>query len=623
MLSRKSPILVRWTAEVLSERSRSYLKPGKKYFQIGSNIEPSEPEKTEAGAHDMFQLRYMNLLGPGTCSSANKLLSSPDIIESRVSVFIADQLSTDNLDNWVLAFDADEEEEKRGRTKTPTKISDEDTIRILGLEASDAKVAGIPIGQNYSDVIAPLKSHPVDSGPVPEIPLPGLGQTKGPVEHNPDETIKIIHPSPRRVGSHPVLQRASSDVTDLRWSRTSVLDAHRSVSDTPGPPPPRSPLRTQTSPETIESLLQKTAARLEDENRKYAITSSGEPLHDTNSTKKTTVTFRSGSSPRPEGSARLTSDNAISTGRRVPKQSHSKSMGLIDTMIRPSQTSQARKRLRRARPEGPRPLDLSEAGKRASHLGSLATSPTTTSTLSPKQAAALSNFSDNVRVVSAIRCSSPKPGHTRSGSNGIVKGKRSPGPRPRSARIVPTMDRIITRSDSPAKRKAEQEEPAPPSPPPKKELPPTPIEKTHRVSRSTNSGRSIDAALARASSMKALPSPPGEESMSNLLFPTPPSSTVSPTKSTMARQHSERKAAGLEERLAALERQNQLLEAALMAVLKTGGTMNGCPCKFPGTHHCEHADRGGLTTHGSLRSTSSSTGSRTSALDMYLNTRGK
>jgi hypothetical protein len=34
----------------------------------------------------------------------------------------------------------------------------------------------------------------------------------------------------------------------------------------------------------------------------------------------------------------------------------------------------------------------------------------------------------------------------------------------------------------------------------------------------------------------------------------------------------------LEGRIEALERENRMLEAALMAVLRTGGTMNGCPC---------------------------------------------
>jgi len=34
----------------------------------------------------------------------------------------------------------------------------------------------------------------------------------------------------------------------------------------------------------------------------------------------------------------------------------------------------------------------------------------------------------------------------------------------------------------------------------------------------------------------------------------------------------------LEGRVEALERENRMLEAALMAVLRTGGALNGCPC---------------------------------------------
>lgn len=568
-----------------------------------------------------------------THGRADRSSCSPDIIESRVSVFIADQLSTDNLDNWVLALESGQEERERGRTLSSTKISDEDTIRILDPRENNSgrAVAGIPTGlsagKHYtSDIIAPLRSHPVEPGPAPDVPLPVLGQTKSSANLNPNKAVKIAHPSPQRMGSHPVLRRASSDVTGLRWSRTCDLDPNRSAPDSPGPPPPRSPLRIQTNPQNIESLLAKTTARLEDENRKQTKLSSREPVYATRTTRETTVTFSPESDFRPGRGTSLAGNKLMSaaSGTRMQKQSHSRPMDIIDAMIRPSQSSQTRKRLRRARPEGPRPLDLSRAEQQASSQCSNEITPVGTITLSTKRPAALSDLSDNVRIVSAIHSSSPKPGHVRGGSHGILKGRKSPGPRPRSAKMARTAGYPTSRSGSPWKINAEQETKVLPSPPPKKELPPTPIEKTHRVSRSTYSGRSIDAALARASSMEALPSPPSDES-NELMFPSPPSSAVSPTKSTLARQFSERKGAGVEERLEALERRNQLLEAALMAVLKTGGTLNGCPCHVdsPSSDHSTHAAHGGLAKHGSIRSTVSSTDSGASALNMYLSTRGK
>jgi hypothetical protein len=75
----------------------------------------------------------------------------------------------------------------------------------------------------------------------------------------------------------------------------------------------------------------------------------------------------------------------------------------------------------------------------------------------------------------------------------------------------------------------------------------------------------------------------------------------------------------------ALERRNKLLEAALSAVLKTGGMLNGCPCQasHPHEHECQEAGSSSLVTHDSVRSRVSSTSNESSALDVYLNTRGR
>jgi len=69
----------------------------------------------------------------------------------------------------------------------------------------------------------------------------------------------------------------------------------------------------------------------------------------------------------------------------------------------------------------------------------------------------------------------------------------------------------------------------------------------------------------------------------------------------------------LEGRIEALERENRMLEAALMAVLRTGGALNGCPCSVL---------RGGEE---SVRSNngcgSERRGNGVSVLEVYLGTR--
>ena len=88
-------------------------------------------------------------------------------------------------------------------------------------------------------------------------------------------------------------------------------------------------------------------------------------------------------------------------------------------------------------------------------------------------------------------------------------------------------------------------------------------------------------------------------------------STISGDESAMWSWAGERKGKGamgkLEGRIEVLERENRMLEAALMAVLRTGGALNGCPC-------------------GILRSAEESTrnngfGNGMSVLEVYLGTR--
>ncbi|KAF2669239.1 hypothetical protein BT63DRAFT_424974 [Microthyrium microscopicum] len=86
-------------------------------------------------------------------------------------------------------------------------------------------------------------------------------------------------------------------------------------------------------------------------------------------------------------------------------------------------------------------------------------------------------------------------------------------------------------------------------------------------------------------SSSGLPGGPQPSSSKHLLlstaFPAPPQGPPipNPRTSICSSGTSGSKNARLEARLDALERENRLLEAALMAVLKTGGTLNRCPCQ--------------------------------------------
>ena len=68
--------------------------------------------------------------------------------------------------------------------------------------------------------------------PLPRLALP---QEEFPVKyHRAERDFEIKHPSPRRLGSHPVLMH--------RTPSMAASLGMRSFSDSPGPPPPKSPL---------------------------------------------------------------------------------------------------------------------------------------------------------------------------------------------------------------------------------------------------------------------------------------------------------------------------------------------------------------------------------------------
>lgn len=624
-----------------------------------------------------------------------------------MSVFIADNLASDSLDDWIQALG---EQQLGDEQDTPVISSDKATVKILTQDdnckpvrpaASDPPTpqpdSAVSMTEGYPHLFTtslpqptvdtPLRSHPLF--PVPKLQRPSSPTDRaGPVLSK--LKIEIIHPSPRRLHSHPaLLQRSSSDVSGLNWARMPSMT--RSVSDSPGPPPPRSPLRITRDPESIGALLEK---RL---NRKLSLEAKVIPAvreakdRDAGSTRSLRPQKREYDCAIPAEweRARRTQTPPEPQHPRNRFRPRPQPLHVIDAVVKsPSATANTpRRRLRRARPGEPRPLDVSKKTQSRSNLSIL-----------PDNSSSSDIASNAPRPIRAVPqpTTAPLPATITRPPRVPVKGRKSPGPRPRSAKMVPCSLKSLhtppeLRSSSPHKSHQHHRTatvPALPSPPPTKSLPPTPKESSRRTSHARDASYvgptthahsatvgdasmgvlSVSSVGARspieAIANKALPTPPYRDSIESVLFPSPPSSaaataTAAPSAKHIAAMHvraaseasstggsgngkGKGKTARLEARLEALERHNRLLEAALVAVLKTGGTLNGCPCHGDGDG--EHVAAGGVGTgmgmgtekvggvgvgvggegsRGSVTSRASTASCGLGALEMYLSTRGK
>lgn len=102
---------------------------------------------------------------------------------------------------------------------------------------------------------------------------------------------------------------------------------------------------------------------------------------------------------------------------------------------------------------------------------------------------------------------------------------------------------------------------------------------TSRISQSSLVGRPIVASNQRMS----FSSTDRAMSMTSQTSSAPGNAPSEAARSqTSSRSHTRPSRSLLQTRISHLERQNSLLEAALMAVLKTGGLLNGCPCQAEG-----------------------------------------
>jgi hypothetical protein len=472
---------------------------------------------------------------------------------------------------------------------------------------------------------APLRSHPVTPGPVPSILPPALPEHKISFA-DPIKSSALVQPNSHRLTvNSPVLQRTSSDVTGIRLTHQQLRDGARSVSYSPGPPPPRSPLRLSIPSESLGEMLSKSTV----ESSPDTYGKDKKPLNERQAirvTKEAAVVYaareqRDDDLPsflRPGSSG--TSSDVFCTNATQSKTSSSKPLELIDAMVKASQQNTSRRRLRRARPEGPRPLDVSSSHSQDSLERDPRPNGYCTSPLTVKRTTSIGETSENYRVIATTASPSPRISHVRTAPS--ARGRHSPVPRGKTSKRGRGPKSVVltpSRAGSPSKTTRQPTTPELPSPPPKKELPPTPREKSDGLSRSEDTA---DIGSAKVGSTKDLPAPSLDESGRDMVFPSPPSSAKT---ARFKLQPGESSPVGIEARMEALERRNKLLEAALSAVLKTGGLLNGCPCQAshaPG-HGCQETATSDLVARGSVRSRVSSASNVSSALDVYLNTRGK
>lgn len=513
-----------------------------------------------------------------------------------------------------------------------------------------------PASRSSYDTSKALTSHPITKA-VPETPKISLPNEESPVKHpGQEKEVEIRHPFPRRLGSHPVLLHRSSVASSMYQG---------SNSGSPGPPPPKSPLRFKREHRTIEGMM--VNGRATPTPRMAPSIKSGSDFNFEPDLVRATVTTEcTGPIKRPKSRNGNVVQGYPATRRereerlRIRKLKERPSFNrTIDSVVN-APSSATRHRLRKMRPHiqipdfRPTPLRAPSANSVVSASSTSSWMKHTQSTVGPVSPvpSLASEFSeDDDRSPISVRGSAgagsllsarrrspammlvaeevpiPKTKSTTKPAKLVLREGRSFAPRPRSASIGRIAARrksrnsnsvhSSVRSKSPATMREEQTPPLPSpplaSPPPTRALPPTPPASGSEKSKKSKSNDEVRKEL-----------------------PTLPSYEVSPVESTSSKQRtphitsqhkstSTRNSTRFDARLEALEKQNALLSAALMAVLKTNGSLNG-PVPGVAVPELVEPPRAPMAweTRVARRSAAShapSASSDGSALDMYLNTR--
>ncbi|KAK1064673.1 hypothetical protein LTR74_008525 [Friedmanniomyces endolithicus] len=502
---------------------------------------------------------------------------------------------------------------------------------ILMAESYRSDLPDHPAKRSF-DACRALSSHPVNVEPgltaLPKMPLPKPAVNLP----SPGREVEIKHPSARRFASHPVLlQRASSIASSLY---------PRSFSDSPGPPPPRSPLRLGCDLRTIEGIIathtsvysQKVEAKVAPSIETVAeySTEYNEALAAMQPTVTTDCTGPI-KRPRLRGKSSITHpaypslrkerEERIQTRKLRDRSNGSRT---IDTVVNATPPQSLTRRLRKARPQmqipklKPAPL-VTRASSSASSIASWKKITECTRTPvspvpsqdSPGSNSEKTGYTPVSRTASNESTSAearialspvmpvaeeipvPKTKSTPKPAKLVLRDSKSFAPRPRSASIphaalkrrsrtgshTPTIQQTPPRSVSPMQHTSKEDSPPLPSPPPNRALPPTP----------PASGSERPAKIRATEAKKHLPIPPVYEILPKASTPPKRSDplphvvtqaqrkSISPKDFSSGSKPTTTATSKLDSaaRLEALEKQNAMLSAALVAVLRTNGAING------------------------------------------------
>ena len=624
------------------------------------------------------------------------IFSSHDILESRVSISFAEDVNGSeilDIDNWLVTLS--KEHSRRNSLAAPRKSSthlplgDGTTVRVVNYSSSPVRPAASnpptpqpesavsmadpyrsdihdhPVRQSYEACRA-LSSHPVQAGPpITALPKISLPNEEFPVKHpSPEKEVEIKHPSPRRFASHPVLlQRASTLASSL---------SPRSFSDSPGPPPPRSPLRLRRDPRTIENIIAShNSTRKATPKLAPSIKPVSEYNEDVMPIKPTVITECTGPIKRPKSRSKNPVSHPAYPASRKEREERIRQRRLrdrpytartIDTVVLNATPPLPRQRLRKARPQlqipelKPAPLITRASSSASSNASWKKITESTRTPVSPvpSQDSPASNgektgytpispstsnasaSADTRMALSPVMLVAeeipvPKTKSTPKPAKLIIKEGKTYAPRPRSAsvprnalkrrsRTSPQTSAMQTppRSISPAYQQPKEDTPPLPSPPPNRALPPTP---PASGSEKAGKARSVEG-------KKELPVPPLYEITPKIGSPpkrtehVPHVATQAQRKSTGSKDSD--KTAKIYARLEAVEKQNVLLSAALMAVLRTNGTLNSPMSTITQTESPKPMSwenriaRRSAASQAASHAASSSNGS---ALEMYMSTR--
>jgi hypothetical protein len=641
--------------------------------------------------------------------------SSSPILESRVSVsFTDDTRYSSGLDTWMYTRFPHGTPPPSRQPSVSLGAESEPAVRMICQSSSPVRPAASSpptpesatlAAESYQvdlsehpakrslDASGGLTSHPVNqrtpSGTsVPHLALP---QEEFPVRFpHPGRNVEIKHPSPRRLGSHPVLlHRTPSMAASL---------CLRSFSDSPGPPPPKSPLRLCRDPRSIEGLMSPSRdVRKVTPKIAPSIQSVSEYASDVEPPLiiPWVITECTGPIKRPKSRERNPIKHPLypmSRKEREEKTKHRKIRDkpgfsqTIDAVVNAPPPSS--RRLRKARPQiqipdfKPAPLTTRTSSSASSNASWKKLTETTLSPVStvPSQDEKLgeegkigyspnspttSNGSPNSATMAlspvmlvAEEVPLPKARSTPKPTKLILRGEGSKyAPRPRSASMsrtaakrrsrgsIATPSRPSTPETSKSRAKKDNTPPLP-SPPPNRALPPTPpASGSEVVKKQKPTSKRPSPTDSNTKELPLLPneilSPPPLQlrnqynTSSSFSKPLPHITTqdLRTASSSSSSNNTTRAAARIDarlERLEALEKQNALLSAALMAVLNTNGALNAGPlAQGLGLTESAEPERPGpmawetrvvrRSTAAGRHAASSSNGS--ASLDLYMSTR--